>query len=1213
MNGMMKRHFVLLLALLICASLFPATALAEGESGEPAPVEDAIFSVLEQEQEDSSLPEDGIQEVVIHGTLGGDLIWMLDDNMKLTISGSGAMPDFGYYGDAPWRNYRAQVLSIEMHEGITKIGDQAFLGCSSITSVKIPESVIIIGDDAFNNCTDLHEIVFIGHAPSFGNNCFYNVTATVQYPDDGTWIDSVFQNYGGNLTWAQDIGTVLFDPNGGTVATVSKVVMKDHPYGELPIPERTGYCFVGWHTAKEGGELVTAETVVQTTESHTLYAHWSANMYNVFFDANGGTVFPETITVAYGKAYGDLPIPERMGYRFAGWYTTAEDGELVTAEMIVQTLEDHTLFAHWTVNTYIVSYDANGGEGAPEAQTKTHDMALTLSTALPTRASIPEERFVVTLDPNGGSVSNTSLTAERTTSYSFNTWNTSADGNGEAFTAGATFTLNCDTTLFAQWNSTTVTSKVTLPTPFRNGYSFKGWATSPTATGGVFDGYTPSENVILYAIWEKKSIASGTCGDNLTWLLYEDGILSISGSGDMWDWENSYSPWYGYRESILQVIFPDDLTSIGSQAFFNCKSLTRIELPDSVTRIGSYAFQGCSSLASIRIPDGITRIEDCTFYACDALDLTLPEGVTSIGNSAFYLCNSLKSVTIPEGVISIGFSAFRACSGITKVSIPTSVTSIEGIAFGGCDSLTEITVAEGNPSYASCDGILYNKTMTELVQYPGGKSGDLSLPSSVTSIGYHAFDGCNEFTSVIIPEGITSIEEAAFTSCRNLITVVLPEGLTSIGGSIFSGCNVLSSVVLPSTLTTIGEWAFSSCWDLPSVEIPKEVTSIGDHAFYNCRSLKTICFKGSAPTIGKSCFSGVKAQALYPANIGSWTQSVRQNYGGYITWVPYYSIAFDANGGEGAPDNQIKANNLDLTLPTDQPTRADDEESFTITLDAQGGRVEQISMTTVRTTSYTFTAWNTAADGSGDSYAPGDTYTANAAATLYAQWDSRTTTAPVTLPTPTREGYSFHGWATSTTAVNGVTGSYTPEESLTLYAIWEKIPDGTIQLGDKAGRSGDEILVPVILDNELGMYVISFHVNYDSAVLKLVGVEDGSLSGWRCSTNSSYVRWDASEDSDEPASGVIAKLRFQVIEDAEDGVTDVTIDDLEILNRDEYEFFIAVIPGTVSVNSRIAGDANGDGEVDILDLIRLLTGDGKVNNADLVRLRKYLVGVAVLE
>ena len=153
--------------------------------------------------------------------------------------------------------------------------------------------------------------------------------------------------------------------------------------------------------------------------------------------------------------------------------------------------------------TYTVSYNANGGSGAPAAQTKTQDVALTLSPTKPTRAAASAGSYTVTLNANGGSVSSTSLSAARTTNYSFKNWNTASNGSGTAYSAGASYTANSPATLYAQWDAATTTSAVTLPTPSRAGYIFKGWAASESAASGTTGSYTPSGNVTLYAVWQE--------------------------------------------------------------------------------------------------------------------------------------------------------------------------------------------------------------------------------------------------------------------------------------------------------------------------------------------------------------------------------------------------------------------------------------------------------------------------------------------------------------------------------------------------------------------------------------------------------------------------------------------------------------------------------------------------------------------------------------
>ena len=135
-------------------------------------------------------------------------------------------------------------------------------------------------------------------------------------------------------------------------------------------------------------------------------------------------------------------------------------------------------------------------------------------------------------------------------------------------------------------------------------------------------------------------VDSGTCGaegdgSNLTWTLDSDGVLTISGSGDMHGYGSSGAPWHGIRSMVKSAVIAEGVTSIGGCAFYDCTSLTSVTIPDSVTSIGNFAFQGCTSLTSVTIPNSVTRIGDWAFYNCTSLtSVTIPDSVMSIGERA---------------------------------------------------------------------------------------------------------------------------------------------------------------------------------------------------------------------------------------------------------------------------------------------------------------------------------------------------------------------------------------------------------------------------------------------------------------------------------------------------------------------------------------------------------------------------------------------------
>ena len=254
-----------------------------------------------------------------------------------------------------------------------------------------------------------------------------------------------------------------------------------------------------------------------------------------------------------------------------------------------------------------------------------------------------------------------------------------------------------------------------------------------------------------------SAASSGNCGDsgsNVTWLLDDNGTLTISGSGKIEDYRSDIDqPWYSNRSDITSVVIEPGVTSIGSLAFYKCSNLTSI---------------------------------------------TIPSGLTSIGEMAFFNCSALTSVTIPNGVISIGNFAFGSCTGLKSITIPSSVTSIENNIFQDCTGLTNITVDSSNPSFCSESGVLFNKDKTTLIYWPRGKTGSYTIPDGVTAIGDYAFYYCSGLTSVTIPSSVTSIGESAFQHCTGLTSITIPNSVTSIVNLAFWDCDSLTIVYIPS-------------------------------------------------------------------------------------------------------------------------------------------------------------------------------------------------------------------------------------------------------------------------------------------------------------------------------------------------------------------------------------------------------------------------------
>lgn len=191
--------------------------------------------------------------------------------------------------------------------------------------------------------------------------------------------------------------------------------------------------------------------------------------------------------------------------------------------------------------------------------------------------------------------------------------------------------------------------------------------------------------------------------------------------------------------------------------------------------------------------------------------------VTSLGASSFS-GSALTEVIIPENVSYIEYLAFSSCSSLTNVIIPASTSDIGTDVFSGCSSLTEIIVNTSNSAYSSLAGVLFNKSQSELIQYPVGKtSKSYTIPNSVTRIKERAFSSCTNLTSVTISDSVTRIEDHAFSGCRNLTNVAIPDSVTNIEAFAFSSCTSLTYVAIPDTVSSIGWYAFNSCTSLEGI------------------------------------------------------------------------------------------------------------------------------------------------------------------------------------------------------------------------------------------------------------------------------------------------------------------------------------------------------------------------------------------------------------
>ena len=211
-------------------------------------------------------------------------------------------------------------------------------------------------------------------------------------------------------------------------------------------------------------------------------------------------------------------------------------------------------------------------------------------------------------------------------------------------------------------------------------------------------------------------IASGTCGEKLSWTVLGNGKLTISGMGDMADFSSSKAPWYNYGEALTSVVIEPGVTGIADSAFLSCVRVESISIPDSVARIGASAFSSCRALKEIRIPDGITELNNFVFNSCSSLRrIDLPERITFIGREAFYACTALTDIALPEALESIDYMAF-SYSGVEELTFPASFSTLDGFCFRSCSNLSRIRFL--GPAPSGGNGCFWDVTAT--AYYPAG-------------------------------------------------------------------------------------------------------------------------------------------------------------------------------------------------------------------------------------------------------------------------------------------------------------------------------------------------------------------------------------------------------------------------------------------------------------------------------------------------------------
>ncbi len=635
-------------------------------------------------------------------------------------------------------------------------------------------------------------------------------------------------------------------------------------------------------------------------------------------------------------------------------------------------------------------------------------------------------------------------------------------------------------------------------------------------------------------------------------------------------------------DNLQSVVFEEGITRIPDSILRNCNGFSTIEIPDTVTVIGTEAFKNCAKLESIDIPDSVTLIEASAFENCSSLQgkVVVPNSVTGMGDAVFKNCAKITEAVLPNIRKNIMKSAFEGCTSLEKIVLPDTVTTIREYAFKNCTSLKEIT---------------WSKSINAIWEYAFVYCDSLEkidIPDTVTSIGKGAFYDCDGLTSVSIPNSVTSIGAKLFYDCDALTDVKLGNGITGLTESMFQHCDALANVVVPYRAASIGNNVFKDCVKLTEVTIPRGTTSIQTTAF-SYPDILTIYG-----------VSGTTAET-YAGNIGAKFVAIDKP----ATGVTLSKSELTLNKGQSAK-LLVTIEPNDFTDATKWKTS--NESIVTV---ADDGTVKAVG---VGTATVSFIAGNT-----------------KASCTV-------TVLQPVTRLSFTKSSHELDGGDTVQLGVN-----ITPEDAANKNIVFSS-SDESIATVDQAGlvtalKKGTATITVEAQDGSGCKATCKITVLTNATVCKTV---DELQSKHNYDPNSSelwvYTQLGAkklsitfSEETNvEEGSDYIfiytkdntlvgkytgTELAGKTIE-VEGDTVKIKLTSDEVMC--EYGFAVTKLVADKDDGDAITGDINGDGKVDVSDLIRLkkyiadytteiagnadLTGDGVVDILDLIRLKKMI-------
>ncbi len=881
--------------------------------------------------------------------------------------------------------------------------------------------------------------------------------------------------------WNPNRYTITYDGNGGTGATGPNVpsASQTFTYGSTVTINgscytKSGYTFVGWAKTKNSTtiDFAAGKTGVKFEDNITLYAVWKPNEYLVVFDMNDGSnkeftrqtkVHGTNLTLTSSK-------PTRANYSFQGWATSASGSVLYGSGATYTNNSAVRLYAVWKPDEYTVSFNANGGSGAPSAQKKIYGQTLTLSPTKPTR-----------------------------TYYTFLGWATSSTATSATYSPSGAYKVEGTATLYAVWKPNTYTityngnggtgaTGANVPSASQNyvygnavtingscytksGYTFVGWATSSSATTANYTagqtGVKFSGNVTLYAVWKAN-----------VYTIYLD---MNDGSGTNY---KSLSKTHGVNMTLPTTI--PTRTNYEFLGWATSSSATTATYAAGATYTGnasarlyavwkrlrytiSYNGNGGTGATGANVPsasqdyyagNAVTINDSCytktgytfTGWSTDknATTATYTAGQTGVkfsGNVTLYAVWKANVYTIILDMNDGSGTNYKSLSKThgVNLTLPTTKptrTNYEFLGWSASSSATTATYAAGATYTGNATTRLYAvwKRIRYTITYDGN-GGTGATGANVPSASQDFYAG-----------NAVTINDSCYTKT----------GCTFIGWSLDKNATTATYTAGQTGVKFTGNTTLYAVWKTTEYIVVFDMNDGSNQEFTRQTKVHgtSLTLTSSMPKRTNYTFEGWATSAtgsVVYASGASYTNNASVRL--YAVWkLVEYNVTFNANGGSGAPATQKKIHGQTLTLSATEPKR----------------------------TYYTFLGWATSSTATTATYSAGGSYTSNTAVTLYAVWKPNTYSisyngnggtgatgpnvpsasqtyvygTPVTINDScyTKTGCTFVGWstdknATSATYTAGQTGVKFSGDVI-LYAVW-KTNEYTIFLDMNDGSGKD--------------------------------------------------------------------------------------------------------------------------------------------------------------